>query len=72
MKAKSFSLRMDSAPDEAWGEDAPTVRLGKLHIASTSEPIITKIPKNPAAIDGHEAPDTGIGIGEAVACPEGL
>jgi len=32
IKAKSFSLRRDFAPDEAWGEDTTTVRSGELYL----------------------------------------
>ncbi len=31
IRAKSFSLRRDFAPDEAWGEDIPSVSLWELH-----------------------------------------
>ncbi|TSC88975.1 MAG: phosphoesterase RecJ domain-containing protein [Microgenomates group bacterium Gr01-1014_5] len=37
MKAKKFSLRRDSAPDEAWGEDIPTARSRELHIDKSSK-----------------------------------
>jgi hypothetical protein len=34
MKAKDISLRRDFAPDEAQGEDTPTVRSRELHFGS--------------------------------------
>lgn len=53
-----------------WEFDSPTVH--RVYIASISAPIIIKIPSPPVTIDGHEIPDSGIGMGEAVGLVGGV